>query len=558
MQGDLEHSSVTNVDCQLRKTYGSCEALPFYREHEGKRYCVLHHPSEDKVADFKKVLDKKLESEDFTFRRAFFPSRSTSLFENREFSSLADFSGARFVEHVNFSGARFVEHASFSDAAFGGVANFSGATFDQRAHFAYATFIGEQAAFFRTAFGGRADFSDATFRGPVGFADTTFGDELADFSRVTFDNLMGFIYATFGGEASFAFAIFRGQLADFSEATFGGHAHFNGARFDKGSAFAKANFDKVADFSKATFGWMANFSEANFLEDANFSEANFLEDAIFSEAGFGKGADFSKAGFGKGADFSKATFKENAQFSGLKVSPITALDLQNSTIEKPERISFHTTYLRPSWFVDVDAQKFDFTDVEWFRLPTGEQLDLEDEIEVLRSRKSEYGSPTESPESLRKLTKACRRLMNNAEENRDYPTANEFHYWSMEAQRKEGWSRLGLIATLYWALSGYGERPLRALGVLGAMYAVFALLYMLLPSSPFSVLSSSHSSSGVCQSIGCIGQAATYSLSALARLIPAEPKLSPGLFHFLVTVEGLLGPLQIALFLLAVRRKVMR
>ena len=144
--------------------------------------------------------------------------------------------------------------------------------------------------------------------------------------------------------------------------------------------------------------------------------------------------------------------------------------------------------------------------------------------------------------------------MNNAEENRDFPTANEFQYWSMEAQRKEGWSRLGLIATLYWALSGYGERPLKAFGVLMGIYAVFAVLYMLLPSSPFSVLSASD----VCEYSGCIGQAAAYSLSALARLLPAEPKLSPGLFQFLVTFEGLLGPLQIALFLLAVRRRVMR
>ena len=90
--------------------------------------------------------------------------------------------------------------------------------------------------------------------------------------------------------------------------------------------------------------------------------------------------------------------------------------------------------------------------------------------------------------------------------------------------------------------------------VLLAIYAVFAVLYMLLPSSPFSVLSTSD----VCEYIGCIGQAATYSLSALARLIPAEPRLSPGLFQFLVTVEGIIGPLQIALLLLAIRRKVMR
>jgi len=84
--------------------------------------------------------------------------------------------------------------------------------------------------------------------------------------------------------------------------------------------------------------------------------------------------------------------------------------------------------------------------------------------------------------------------------------------------------------------------------------AVFAVLYMLLPSSPFSVLSASD----VCEYTECIGQAVAYSLSALARLTPAEPKLSPGLFQTLVTIEGILGPLQIALFLLAVRRKVMR
>jgi hypothetical protein len=144
--------------------------------------------------------------------------------------------------------------------------------------------------------------------------------------------------------------------------------------------------------------------------------------------------------------------------------------------------------------------------------------------------------------------------MNNAEENREFPTANEFHYWSMEAQRKEGWSRLGFIATLYWASSGYGERPWRALGVLLGLCGAFAAIYMLLPSSPFSAFSYSE----VCEYAGCIGQAAAYSLSALARLTPTEPKLSPGLFQVLVTLEGLLGPLQIALFLLAVRRKVMR
>ena len=145
--------------------------------------------------------------------------------------------------------------------------------------------------------------------------------------------------------------------------------------------------------------------------------------------------------------------------------------------------------------------------------------------------------------------------MNNAEGDRDYPLANEFHYWSMEAIRKEGLSRLGLIAALYCALSGYGERPRRAFGVLVGMWLAFAALYLLLAdTAPFWVFSASD----VWQGIDYARQAVVYSLTAIARLNPEPQPEELGWFQTLVTLEGLLGPLQIALFLLAVRRKVMR
>jgi hypothetical protein len=82
--------------------------------------------------------------------------------------------------------------------------------------------------------------------------------------------------------------------------------------------------------------------------------------------------------------------------------------------------------------------------------------------------------------------------------------------------------------------------------VLLGIWAAFTLLYLLVPSSPFSGFS-----------VSDVGEATVYSLGAIARLNP-EPKPDPGWFQFLVTLEGLLGPLQIGLLLLAIRRKVMR
>jgi len=257
-------------------------------------------------------------------------------------------------------------------------------------------------------------------------------------------------------------------------------------------------------------------------------------------------SSFSNATFEGGTYLDNAIFKEVGKFWSLRTFSQTFLSFRAAVIEKPERLSFHSTVLRPSWFIDVDAQKFDFSDVEWFRLPDGDELELEKEIEALDGGSGEVPTPS----SLRKLQKACRKLMDNAEENRDYATANEFHYWSMELLRKQGWRELGLIGTLYWALSGYGERPRRAFLVLVGMGTLFAILCVM-----------------VAGFIEHVGEAFLYSLAAMVRLtgVPAMAPLTkllqpsePGLFQFLVTAEGILGPLQIALLALAVRRRVMR
>jgi hypothetical protein len=287
----------------------------------------------------------------------------------------------------------------------------------------------------------------------------------------------------------------------------------------------------------------------------------------------------------KEVDFSGATFKEKASFWGSEGNRIFGswawAWFSDSRIEKPEQFTFNRVLLRPGWFINADVRKVDFTDVKWegiskevedfkrrvenvsrrakgatealgkrelrqaWRKLTASALDIE--IKELDQRN------VESPYTL--LAQTCRRLSANAEENREYPLANEFHYWSMNALRKEGWSRLGLIGTLYWALSGYGVRAARAFWILVSIWLAFTALYFLMvESSPFWVCSASD----IWQGIDFAGQAAVYSLSALVRLNPRPQSEYLDWFQTLVTIEGILGPLQIALLALAVRCKVMR
>jgi uncharacterized protein YjbI with pentapeptide repeats len=483
---------VADSVCSCEEKFRSvCEVLPVHYAREGNQYCVLHFPSVDiDLAEFRGAIEEKFHKRDFDCRGVYFPG-------NQSFAS--------FLAIPSFETSVY-----FNEAIFEGHADFSGVTFKEK-----------------------ADFSSATF------------ERGARCSRATFE-----------GEASFSGAKFKGNFRE-----------------------AVPTKNTPTDFSSCTFKGYANFSRAGFRHKdyGRFihGRSTIAPDAVaFRRVTFERVADFEGAFFLGGADFEGALFKEEGKFSSLIARARAFPRFPEAVIEKPERFSFHSTFLRPSSFVDVDAEKFDFSDVEWFRFPGGGKVTLEKEIETVEARLVGRLSGDLRPRSLRKLQKACRQLTKNAEENHDYPTANEFHYWSMELARKEAmglfrwmassegtalarWNalrealrRFGLIDALYWALSGYGERPRRAFLVLAGMGTLFAILYVM-----------------VAGSIEHVGEAFLYSLAAMVRLtgVPAMAPLTellqpfePGLFQLLVTAEGILGPLQIALLALAVRRKVMR
>jgi hypothetical protein len=349
---------------------------------------------------------------------------------------------------------------------------------------------------------------------------------------------------------------------------------FGGTVFPEGTAdFEGFEFDADAAFDGATFVGAANFRNAQFSgEGTSFIGAQFSGEWIdFSRAQFSSAyTSFASATFTQEVRFSSAIFRERVEFWGTVDNPVfsrRAWVWFDSLIVEPQLLTFHTVLLHPGWFINTDVRNVDFTDVKWYGMPGGPEGTLNEEIGALTMR------DIESPYPL--LSEACQRLSANAEENHAYPLANEFHYWRMDALRKGRWNyfegltlkdmtrrelwryigeHVGLITTLYWALSGYGVRASRALGVLAAIWLTFAAVYFfLVESSPFWVFSASD----IWQGIDYARQAAAYSLSALVRLNPSPQSENLNWFQTLVIIEGILGPLQIALTTLAVRRMVM-
>jgi hypothetical protein len=330
----------------------------------------------------------------------------------------------------------------------------------------------------------------------------------------------------------------------------------SGAATSPVAYFSDATFAEGAFFERATFETTAYFPSVNFRGATSFDSAAFGGAAYFQSASFGEAADFTFTSFAAGAFFTSATFKDNARFLGGVDRNVfgdgSFLNLQFAKIEKPDYLSFHTLKLRPHWFINVDARRFDFTNVEW----DWQHGDIRSEISSIG------GEDTLSAHRL--LTIACRDLADNAEENHRYVEASRFRYMAMDAQRLEsrrGFSPLRL-SWWYWLASGYSERAGRAFLVLVGVLLLAAALYTQVGFVRWEPRVSNEQEAQQAKRDE-VGQplhwqrALTYSLGVMALQRP-EPRPATDAAQAVVMLETILGPVQAALLALAIRRKFMR
>jgi uncharacterized protein YjbI with pentapeptide repeats len=404
----------------------------------------------------------------------------------------------------------------------------------------------------------KLDAKDFDLRG-VWFPDTVdFSNFIfttpAIFDHATFSASVKFYSAKFGAKAHFHLAMFSVE-AIFDSAKFSAGADFGSARFSAVALFHGAMFSKEVKFTSTSFS-SADFRYVTFSAEADFSHAKLSADADFSFATFSAEADFRFVKFNTPAHFRSATFKDYVRFAGSRENKVfgdnSLLNLHFARIEKPDRFSFHTLRLRPHWFVNVDARKFEFIAVNW----NWRDINVKQEIKSLQSN--------EVFPAHRLLEIACRNLAVNAEENHRYERASRFRYIAMEARRLERWRGFAFwtLGWWYWLASGYGERIWRAFVVLIGIWLIAAALYTGVGFARWEprVATEKEAAEARRDVVGeplRLPRALTYSLGVMTLQKP-EPRPATNAAQSLVMLETILGPVQAALLALAIRRKFMR
>ena len=272
-----------------------------------------------------------------------------------------------------------------------------------------------------------------------------------------------------------------------------------------------------------------------------FTRATFDGHVNFSGASFAGAASFVRE------DMGRQLFGEDA-----------VLLFDRARIDHPELFSFYGLALRPTWFLNVDSRKFDFTDVQW----TYSNVDHD-----LKRLRREY--LTGSHHAL--LAIAYRRLAVNAEDNHRYQEASRFRYMSMDVNRHGPWRRFAFLrrwfafwklSWWYWLASGYGERVTQAFLVLLGILLLAALLYTQVGFARWEpkLASESDAASAKRDDVGAplkLSRALTYSAGVMTLQRP-EPRPATTWAQTVVLLETILGPVQAALLALAIRRKFMR
>lgn len=210
-------------------------------------------------------------------------------------------------------------------------------------------------------------------------------------------------------------------------------------------SFAHCIFEGKAYFELVTFEHHSTFSCAKFQDDACFSSSTFVKDVMFMHTKFCY-ANFRNATFRNRAIFSKASFATGATFFAC-----------DSGDDKIVIHDVDTKYLKNIDFTSREVEHIDFIECRF-------NVALKPERAGLHFRAEEL----------------YRSLKQKAARKHNQPMVSEWHYREKLMFMRQKWYRRFVPFTptwLYWASSGFGERPVRAWWLLVGICLVPLLLF---------------------------------------------------------------------------------
>ncbi|MFF3708956.1 pentapeptide repeat-containing protein [Streptomyces phaeochromogenes] len=434
-------------------------------------------------------------------------------FDSVDFSGAVRFSRSQFEEVSRFAGVTFSDEVWFTGVDFLGTAIFKKAKFCSKSHFDSATFSGD-ATFNDSTFEGQASFDAAAFAGICWFSKANFR-EAASFCRASFSKKACFGKSSFSAVVKFDQAIFSGA-AQFDNVSFA-QAKFFEVVFSGDTEFRRAVFSGDAGFSKATFGAASHLGPLVCHQAFRLSAARFnnhvtieaaaryvvcdrtrwdsvaalrlrystvdLQDAVFE---YPLSVTARTAPFALSAPEGQLAARDaGVRMSSLQGTDAAHLALYNVDLGRCNLAgTVHLDQLRlegdcPLALVPSGLRLGRLLPLRWTpRRTLAEEQHWRAAQGLSGWRAAPPGKELVGPEQLAPVYRQLRKAF---EDSKNEPDAADFYYGEMEMRRHdrtrphaERW-----LLALYWAVSGYGLRASRALGLLFCAMAATVLVMML-------------------------------------------------------------------------------
>ena len=456
------------------------------RAIEGSDRCIFHDPEmwKRKPGFIRKKIVEQIKRKDYNFEGYHIPEADFSnLIESRQFKQPANFKNAHFHGKTTFHLFQFESDVSFEGAKFSSFAFFKNAHFSDAANFT------------ATEFAGDADFHNAKFSAAANFVCAKFS-------------------ATINLGAEFS------ATADFWGAEFSRFANFIGARFRHVVVFARAKFSTDAYFINTEFSGYANFTDAEFFGRPSFLDAEF--------SGY---ANFRNAKFSRSAGFINVTFSGSVSLEGVPLDNVL-FDFSSSVFSK-------------ELFVD---------EIQWARKNHRlkiEERDLEYAIRNYHLLKKVFlamGHYRVAGELFHNEM-ACRRKLLSLKSIvkgvfRKLHRMDEIDRISKPERNLKKETIDWLWMQIFYFTCGFGERPLRVVGLSFLVICIFTMSYYLI--LPSVIL------------LERITAALYLSLDCFVALGVFHETILPLQWRWLSYAEAGLGLFMMSLFLVVFSRKMAR